>query len=91
MTIIIYVLVILFLFSFYENSRKESLVSKPSNDERDRMSREVMSNRQLFTNKHVMQDARLYMPWMDAITYEDLRKLIRDKKFTLKNIETTLI
>jgi hypothetical protein len=91
----IIVLVILVKFVMMSNccgsSRCEGLVSRPTHKNRERMADVVMKNKYIFTNDQMDVPAiRSIMPWMDAVVFEDLRKLTRENMFELKNIYQVL-
>jgi len=67
-------------------SSREGLTNKPNEKERQQMVESVLQNKNLFGNTSDMLTTRNVLPWMDAISYEDLRKLYRHEKFTKSNI-----
>jgi hypothetical protein len=61
--------------------------SKPSQMQADHMADVMLSNKDEF---RTLESAKKFMPWIDAITYEDCRRLIREGNFTKQNILTIL-
>ena len=72
-------------------SKCEGLVSRPTKENRERMTSYVMQNKDIFTNNQMdVSSIRTVMPWMDAVVVEDLRKLVRENRFDKKNIYQVL-
>lgn len=61
--------------------------SKPNRAQADHMAEVMLSNQDKF---RTLESAKEFMPWIDAITYEDCRRLIREGNFTKQNILTIL-
>lgn len=57
--------------------------NKPNAEQMESMSQTMLTHNDKFDR---LDKARKYMPWIDAITFEDSRKLIRDGNFTKQNI-----
>lgn len=57
--------------------------SKPSAVVAEQMATQMMSSKNKFRD---LEKLRQSLPWMDAITYEDGRRLIREGNFTKQNI-----
>lgn len=81
MFILIIALLIVMLTSNYE-----CLVSKPSDQMRQKLSMQIEQNKELFSNSSDFELARDKLYWLDAITYEDARKLHRNKSLSANNI-----
>ena len=88
--IVVCVVAILLLIKIvikWVDSTQECLVSKPNNMERMHMARQVLTNQELFhNNKSTLPNIREKIDWMDAITYEDIRRLSRADKLNYQNI-----
>ena len=61
----------------------EGFDSKPSREQALRMAEQMSAHKDKFDS---LDGARRHMPWIDAITYEDGRRLIRDGNFNKQNI-----
>lgn len=89
--ILLAVVIIIIGYIFYKlitmYCGKEYLVSKPNKQQKKDMIREVMKNKKMFTNKYRMDDVKVKIPWMDAVSYEDLRRLYRTNKFTNSSVD----
>jgi hypothetical protein len=90
--IIIVLLVKLSMASdWYSGVRCEGMVSRPTHETRERMTEAVMVNKHIFVNDRMgVPSIRSVMPWMDAVVFEDLRKLTRENRFDQKNIYQVL-
>lgn len=80
-------LLLLVLLYIKCNDRKEFFETKPNSHDADKMSDIMLLNKDKFRK---MTLAKKIMPWLDAITYEDSRRLIREGNFTKRNILTIL-
>jgi len=93
MTIIIVVLIVLYFWILYKMS-KEHLVIRPSKKQLNNMIDQVMQYRNLFDTQYIKNkpDLDMYtirkvkMPWLDAILYEDIRRLVHAKQLTRQNL-----
>lgn len=65
----------------------EGLVSKPSNEDKHKMTNVILSKKNNFNN---FNSAKNSMPWMDPILYHDMVKLINKNKFDYANIYQSL-
>lgn len=79
------VLCILLIVLFYMKCSKntDGFESKPDAIHAEQMATSMLVNKDKF---RTLRSAREYMPWIDAITYEDARRLIREGNFTKQNI-----
>jgi hypothetical protein len=77
------ILVLLFLLMNCKN-KKDGFDSKPSELQKQKFTDEIIKNRSDFVSD--MYSAREKMPWLDAITYEDVRNLIRENNFNKESI-----
>lgn len=69
----------------------EGLVSRPNVLHRESMASDVLQNKHIFQNDKLnITQIRHRMPWMDAVVFEDLRKLVRENKFAKENIYNVL-
>lgn len=80
--IIIIALFLVILFS----STTECLTVKPSASAKKQLSEDIINNKHLFTSGSNFEVARDKLNWLDAITYEDARKLHRNKMLDSNNI-----
>lgn len=96
--VIVYILFMLHLsgmwiewpFSMNMFSSKEGLVTKPTDLQKSAMADSVLSNKELFQNKADLQSTKNKLNWVDAVTYEDIRKLAHSNKLTKSNIMNVL-
>ena len=73
------------------SNEREFLTARPNDSEKNNMTREIMSNRKIFEDPPIsIEEVRMGIPWMDAIVYEDIRRLVREKKFNDVNIKQAL-
>jgi hypothetical protein len=47
---------------------------------------QIMSNKQLFTINGTLKDAKNKLPWLDPVTYEDIRHAVLSNNFNESNI-----
>ena len=80
--IILIIILLLILFS----SNTECLTVRPSAVVKERLSNDIINNKHLFTSGSNFEVARDKLNWLDAITYEDARKLHRNKMLDANNI-----
>ncbi len=81
MSELIIVVILLLIFNYHINCRKETLVSKPTEKELVDYEKQIKENSHLFTQKvGGYTDSKKIMPWIDISVYERLRsgKSIRD-------------
>lgn len=67
----------------------ESFESKPSPDQVEQFASEVERHKHLFDRG--LYEARSAMPWIDAITYEDIRKLKINGDLNKENVSRILV
>ncbi len=72
---VVCVLLILVILDSYK--KKEGLLSRPSQNEKARMVKEIMNNEELI-KAGKLNRLKEDLPWMDAILYEDLRSVIHE-------------
>lgn len=77
------VLVVLLLMLLYKPKNTDGFDSKPERHQAEHMASQMMDNRERFRS---LDNVRRTMPWMDAVTYEDSRRLILGGNFTKQNI-----
>lgn len=68
---------------------QEGLTSRPTDAEKKYLIGELLNNKELFSSK-TMADAKNKFEWIDAVTYEEARKLALSNKFNAENIEEIL-
>ncbi len=71
------------LFLKWNLNRSESFAAKPTAVEAEYMAETMSANKDKFQK---LSDAKEHMPWLDAITFEDSRRLLSDGSFTKQNI-----
>lgn len=71
-------------------SNKDFLVARPNSNKREGMVKNIMAHKVLF-EKSDLNTAKYKMPWLDAITYEEVRSLILSNKFNAENIRRLLV
>ena len=57
----------------------------PSKEEIKKYTAEIIQNKPLFNRN--LYDAQDAMPWLDPVTYEDARHLVRGGRLTHDNVE----
>ena len=80
---IILIIVLILILSI---SNTECLTVKPSEAVKKRLSEDIVNNKHLFTGGSNFDIARNKLNWLDAVTYEDARKLHRNKMLDSNNI-----
>lgn len=65
------------------SSNMDGFESKPTPEQANKMAEQMSSNKDKFNS---LDRVRRHMPWMDAITYEDSRRLIQNGNFNKQNI-----
>jgi len=92
-----YILVLIILAKLLLNNSgcgcngSEGLTARPADGRRETMSSQVAQNKHMFQNDEMdVHQIRGVFPWMDAVVFEDLRKLVRENKFDKQNIYKTL-
>ena len=78
------------VYNYIKCGKREHLVNRPDNGQRERMADQIMRNKNVFlkTDLSVIQSQ---MPWMDAVVYEDVRGLIRGGKLNGENLNRVLM
>jgi hypothetical protein len=69
---------------------RECLTVKPTKSEKTMMANAILTNKSLFINSTGFNKAKRVFSWLDAITYEDMRNLIRSNKFDIPHIINVL-
>lgn len=76
------------------NKDTECLSSRPSENSRAKMAQQILNNKDMFNTgknqRYTLPDIKEKMSWIDAITYEDLRKLSMENKLNMQNIVKVL-
>jgi hypothetical protein len=67
------------------SSQNEALVNRPTANEKREFANIILNNSSIFYNG-TLDKARDVMEWMDAILYEDLRKLAHSNKLNIDNV-----
>jgi len=80
--IVIFCILVYFLFV---TCRKEGLTVKPSSDQIEDFTNKILQNKHVFVGGS-LNSARSAMPWVDAVIYEDVRRLVRNGSFTAAGI-----
>ena len=80
--IILIIVLLLILFS----SNTECLTVRPGAVAKKQFSNDIVNNKHLFSSTSNFEVARNKLSWLDAITYEDARKLHREKMLDSNNI-----
>jgi hypothetical protein len=78
------ILTILIIIIIYRNRATEGLVNKPTNDDVEKYTNDIISNRPIFGGSFYA--AREKLPWIDPILYEDARILSKQNNFTREAI-----
>lgn len=79
--IIILILIAVLVYILFRSST-ECLSVKPSNLVKMQLADEIVKNKELFNNRYRFDEARNQLSWLDAVTYEDARKLSLDGKLS---------
>lgn len=90
---VLYVVVFFILIKFFQTCvcQRDGLVARPNDVKREAMVATILKNKNIFVSDTMdIRAIRYYMPWMDAVVYEDIRKLCRSGKFFKKNIYDVL-
>lgn len=77
MEVVYLVIIVILILLIFKPKCPEGLVSKPSNQEINKFTNEIIQNRELFGGNSTFYIAREKMPWIDPIAYEDIRMLAR--------------
>ncbi len=72
----------------YRMHNRSLFTNKPTKIEADLYTQQIIRNKNVFDTN--LYEAKEKMPWIDAITYEDIRKLIRENNFNNKTILSAL-
>lgn len=89
--ILILIAIVAILLYLYYNTLEESrayFTGKPTASEKIIYVKQIVSNKLIFDED--LYTAKSIMPWIDAITYEDIRKLIRENNFNEETILSVL-
>lgn len=68
----------------------ERLIARPNDARREQLVREIIRSKNLF-RQATLAETKQILPWIDVITYEDMRHLLRDGKFTEPHIRDALV
>ena len=82
-------LILVLLLIIFINCSRESFESKPTEKQMKIFGEQIIDNKKLFNKS--FYDTRGEMPWIDAITYEDVRSLISKNKFNKDNVKLLFI
>lgn len=85
-TSVLIIIIIIFLLVIINNCSIEPLIVKPDYNTKIKYTEEILSNKNLFTGALKLENIKNKFTWMDAITYEDIRSLIRNNTLTRNNI-----
>ncbi len=80
------IIIIILLYLLFIKNNKEGLSSKLSLDNKKKLANDIINNIELFTNGENLYKIKNKFSWVDAIIYEDVRKLKHDNKINLENI-----
>lgn len=69
---------------------KDGLVSKPEGKQKQQMINEILSNEHLFESHVNLAKGINHMPWLDAITFNDIKQLKRKNALTAQNLDRIL-
>jgi hypothetical protein len=81
--LVVVVFIIFLLARLVLKPNRDYLQARPHDAERERMVRTIIKHEPAFKNGK-LKDLSYKMPWLDAITYEDIRHLIRANEFNSK-------
>jgi hypothetical protein len=79
------VIALIVLLIIYKFSCSEGFNGKPSEEEINKYTKQLITNKPLIETG--LSESKSKMPWLDAITYEDARGLIRRDSFTEPNVK----
>lgn len=82
--ILIGVFVLICIVLMYCYSKREGLSSRPNDKEKEKYAEELYANQKVFRGGFT--EVRRRMPWLDPVTYEDARSLLRNGSFTKQNL-----
>jgi hypothetical protein len=71
--------------NIFPRSNTDNFSHKPNSEESEEYTNTILANRGKFAS---MNTAKAQMPWLDAITYEDIRKLISKDQFDKKHVSS---
>ena len=77
------IIILLFLLLRCWN-KKDQFASRPTETQKQKFADDILANPVEFQSN--MYAVKRKMPWIDAITYEDTRKLIRENNFNKDSI-----
>jgi hypothetical protein len=80
--------VISYIYYNYSDRIRDNFINKPTEKERIEYAKQIMNNK--YTFEENFYAAKNKMEWIDAITYEDVRKLIRENNFDENSIISIL-
>ena len=88
---VVLIIICLVLLHKIINTNLDGLVSKPSKDDVKKMTSSLLNRKELFNVSNAKLDrAKSHFSWIDAVTYEDLLKLKKTKRFDSENISNIL-
>ena len=85
--ILFFILCAFFIYLVYCD-KKEYLTSKPNDEQINKYTTTILKHKNLFTRGNHYSTAKRYMPWLDAVLYEDLRNLSNKNNFTINHIKS---
>lgn len=85
---IVLLVVLLVLVYCYKKSDRSAFTNKPSELDKQNYTNQILAHKQVFISDFYA--VRKIMPWIDAITYEDVRNLIIQNNFNKKSILSVL-
>lgn len=91
MEVVIIIVFVLILIYVIDCRGKEGLRSRPSLSQRRKIAADIYKNKNIFVSDSAhIRSIRNFMPWMDAILYEDVRHLLRTGQFNKENLENII-
>jgi hypothetical protein len=85
---IIITAVVIVLFKWWYRCQ-EGLTSKPSDKEQEEIINQIVANPELFNKSFTALQGRY--GWLDIITYEDIKSLIRKQALTRENLSKIFV
>lgn len=70
--------------------RREGLTSRPNEQSKKLMANQIMDAAHMFNDNSSLDSIRTKIGWMDAVTYEDMRKLSREGMLNTDSIQSKL-
>lgn len=85
-------LIAIFILAYliFANKKCENFQSKPNATEIQKYKSDIMSNKELFQNQ-TLRDVQKKLPWIDPITFEDVRHLANNNNFHHNTVEEILV